>query len=128
MSLTHTVGVIYRTGVGTITNTTDTYTGDGEVNIDDTVAGPSTNKQYAVTFLTADIASLCIYSDVALTLKTNTTTGVDVITLLAGKQVVWNTDHDEACPIASNVTALYVTNAGATVANLKIRVLLNSEV
>ena len=129
MSLTHTVGITYRTELGTIANTTDSYSGDAEINLDDTVAGPSTHKQYNVSCVAADIKSLCIYSDKALTLKTNSTTVPgNTINVLAGKQIVWNLDHAELCPITTSVTTLYVTNAGTTTANLKIRILSDSEV
>lgn len=129
MALTHTVGITYKTELGTIANTTDSYSGDAESNLDDTVAGPSTDKQYNMNVVAADIVSCVFYSDKALTLKTNSTSSPgNTITLVAGKQLVWNSDHPEVAPITTNLTTLYVTNAGTTVANLKIRILKDAEV
>jgi uncharacterized cupin superfamily protein len=69
MALTHTVGVVYRSDAGTITNTTDSYTADGEENYDGTIA-PGIS-QIALTLDVSAIQSEVLYSTCALTLATN---------------------------------------------------------
>jgi uncharacterized cupin superfamily protein len=67
--LTHTVGLVYRSDAGTITNTTDSYTADGEENFDGSIA-PGVS-QIALTLDVSAVKSEVLYSTVALTLATN---------------------------------------------------------
>ena len=124
---THTYGVLYRSGAGTITNTTDSFTGNAEVNYDDTIPGTTTNKEADLAITVANIVSMVIHSDQALTIKTNSSTVPDdTITLTANKQKAWNSDMVTAQrPLTTDVTQIFVTNAGATDARLKFYVLLD---
>jgi uncharacterized cupin superfamily protein len=71
MSLTHTVGLVYRSDAGTITNTTDSYTADGEANYDGTLA-PGVSE-IALTLDVDAVKSQVLFSTAALTLATNHT-------------------------------------------------------
>lgn len=69
MSLTHTVGVTYRSDAGAITNTTDSYTADGEANFDG--SAPTGITEIDLTVDVSAVKSLVLYSTVAVTLATN---------------------------------------------------------
>lgn len=125
MALTHKVGVIYSSDAGTITNTTDSYSADGEVNYDGTVAASTTNEEIDVNVVIANVKSMVLFSTQALTVKTNSTTtpGVTIV-LAASKQLVWTVDHLETNPLGSGtVTKFYVTNGTGSTATFKFRAL-----
>jgi hypothetical protein len=119
---THKVGITYTNDAGSISNTTDTYLVDGEVNLDEVVAAGQVNKEYDISITQANIKSMVLIASQALTLKTNSTSSPqETIALAANKQLVWTIDHIEAKPFAGNITKFYVTNAGGTDATLKFR-------
>jgi hypothetical protein len=129
MSFTHSIGVTYKTAEGTISSTTDTYTADAEYALDDVVAASTTNKEFDMALTGANIKSMVLYSDQAVTIKTNSTgSPSDTIALAAKIQLVWNTDSHFSLPFAGNVTKFFVTNAGGVAANLKFRFLSNQGV
>jgi hypothetical protein len=125
MALTHKVGVVYSSDAGTITNTTDSYSADGEVNYDGTIAPATTNEEIDIAVDVDNIKSMVLYSTTAVTVKTNSTTSpAATVVLAAGKQVVWTTDHLEANPLGTgSITKFYVTNAGGSTSTFKFRAL-----
>jgi hypothetical protein len=126
MALTHKVGVVYSSDAGTITNTTDTYTGDGEANYDGSIATGVTNGEIDIALDVSAIKAMVMYSTQALTVKTNSTSAPDnTISLAAGKQLVWTTDHLDACPLTADVTKFYVTNDSGSTATVKFRFLVD---
>lgn len=125
MSVTHSIGVVYKSDAGTIASVTDTYTDDFEVAIDHATAAATTNEEIDIALTVANIKSMLLYSDQTVTVKTNSTVAVQTLTLTAKKAVVWATDHIETCPLTSNVTKIFVTNSGSSAANLKFRFLLD---
>jgi hypothetical protein len=122
MSFKHTFAVTYKTDEGTIATTSNDYTADGATGIDDVVPPSTTNKEYDLPVTLANVKSLLIYSDQALTIKTNSSvTPSDTITVKAGIPIVWNTDMINSIPFATNVAKMFITNAGANSANMKVR-------
>lgn len=127
MAFTHTIGHTYKTDAGQVSSTSWSYADDTEINVDSAVPASTTNKQVDVAVTVANIKSVCIYSDQALTVKTNSTgSPQETITLKAREAVIYSADTGTA-PFAGNVTAMYLTNAGTATANFKFRVLLNQE-
>lgn len=128
MSLTHTIARTYNDAISNIGGT-ESVTADTGIAFDGSIAGtPTTNVQVNVTFTRANLKSICLYSDKALTIYTNDDSGGspdDTIPLAAGRALVWSLAHDTLanCPFTEDVTALYVTVGGAAAATLKIRVL-----
>jgi len=123
MSFTHSVGVTYRTAEGTITNTTDNYTADGQILFSGTVANSAT-QEVDVAIDVSKVQSIVLYSDRAITVKTNSSGSPDdTIALAAGKQLVWTVDHVEAIFLTVDVTKFYLVNASGGTANVKIYVL-----
>lgn len=124
MSLTHRVGVTYTTNAGQISATTNTYTGSGEAVVDESLA-IGTNTLVNIAVDVSEIESLCIVSNAAMTIKTNSSGAPDdTITLVANVPVIWTTDSLEACPLTVDVTKIYCTQAA--LATLKIRVLTDA--
>ncbi len=128
MSFTHTVGITYRTAAGTIASTTDSYNADGEVNLESTIAAGANNAEHDIAFDPATVKSMVLYSNQALTIRTNNNAApIDTIALSANKQVTWNEDHTEDIPFnnAVPITKFFVTNAGNNNAALKAYFLLD---
>lgn len=126
MAFTHTPGHSYKTDVGQIVNQVKAYTGDEEVNIDGSVAGSTTNFEFDVAIKASAVQSILLYSDQALTLKTNSTSSPqETINLKAGIPHMWNTDSYATIMFAGDVTKIYATNSGGTAANFKVRCVQN---
>lgn len=124
MAFTHTTGVIYRTDVGAIANTTETVTGDAEVNIDEMITAGATDYTITIGVNVADIVSMVLFAGAALTVHTNTLGGTDDFSLAPNHQVLWNTNSPLVCPLTADVTSLHVVNAAATATRLRMSVLL----
>jgi hypothetical protein len=125
-SFTHSVGVTYKSQEGTITNTTESFTGDAEEGIDTTVPAATTDQVEACPITVAKITSCCMYSAVALTVKTYAA-GVlkQTIALAAGKQLVWNSSSAFANPFTNDFDTMKLTNADVSKStNFKARFLL----
>lgn len=129
MSITHTILRSYKDQGPSAIQKSDSISGNSENNIDDSVA-IAANHLIAWTATRANLLSVCLSSDVAVTVYTNAASGgspTDTIPLTAGQVLTWvlATDGLSKCPFSANVTAIYVTNASASVAAFKIRALQN---
>jgi len=127
MSFTHTVVTGYSTGTeGQLTSGAVSITADSQRDFHGSIAGsPTVNVEVDWAITVANLKSILLLSDKALTIYTNAaSTGApqDTIALAAGVAVVWN---GGAALFAGNVTKLFVTVTGAAAANLKIRALLD---
>lgn len=124
MAFTHRFTQTYNTDVGQIATATQSFTGDEENDFDGQVPANTTNQAATLQVIKANMVSVLIYSDQALTIKTNSSsTPQDTIVLAAGVPVIWNSSMSAAAPFSGNVTNMFLTNAGSVVANVKIRVL-----
>jgi hypothetical protein len=124
--LSHSISVGYKDDAGTVSSTVHTYSDDSEYNEDMLAAAGATNKEYDVAFTLSKLISLVLFSDQAVTIKTNSSSAPqDTINLQAGKEVIWTTDGAAggANPFAGNVTKFFITNAGVKDANVKFRAL-----
>lgn len=102
-------------------------TADSETNLDLTVADSVSDQLVTMAIDFSEMVGLFIYSDFAVTVETNDgTTPDDTIAVVAEVPVVWYTDCDHINPLTADVTALYITNASGSTANIKIRVLQDS--
>jgi hypothetical protein len=93
---------------------------------DGQVAAGGVNVELFVSFTKANLKAIALQSDQPITLYTNApSTGApqDTIALVKGQAMIWTlqTDGSGECPFAGNVTAMYATCPGATLANVKIR-------
>jgi len=127
MSFTHTILRSYTDISNKAISYQETVIDDTEIpSFDGQIAAAGTNVQIHVAFTVANLKSVVLQCDQAVTIYTNNPSGSspqDTIPLVAGQAKIWTlqTDGSGACPFAGNVTTMYVTNPGGTVANLKIR-------
>ena len=124
---THTLTTGYKTDEGTVTSVGQSFTGDGELGVNDSVAASTTNKHYAVAVTKTQIVAMVLYASKAVTIKTNSSsTPQETITLADGAQITWYSTSTATCPFSSDVTGFYVTNAGSSASSIKFRFLLSA--
>ena len=126
MAINHKIGQTYNGGAGQMSSVSRTLTGSGELRISESIPAASTNLPVAFAVDSDAILSLGIYRDKALTLKPiSSGSTTDTIALAAGQLIVWGSDQSTLSEMVftADVTALYVTNAGASAATLRIEVL-----
>lgn len=122
---THSITTGYKSDEGTVTSVIQSFTGDAEEGVEDSLAIGTTNKEYDLVVTKAKIVCMCIYASKACTFKTNSSsTPQDTITIAAGQQVVWRNTDTAACPFSADITKIFVTNTDTAIANVKVRVLL----
>jgi hypothetical protein len=121
----HQITASYGTDEGIAVSAISKYTGTAEVGFDGTIQPTTDNVEVDIAWIRANVHALLLYSDQALTIKTNVAaTPTDTVLLAGGQAVVWGTDHLEANPVAHDVTKLFLSNDGANAAKVKIRVLI----
>lgn len=99
-----------------------TYTVEGEQNVDVTVPAATTHKEVNIDLDVSELDTLVIYSDKTVTLKTNSSGSPDdTLTVTAATPIAWGSASGHACPLTVDVTKIYLTNAGADAATVKIR-------
>lgn len=126
---THKETAGYSNDAGTVSSVVNTFTGDHEEGFDEAIAQNTTNQLVAVSVDVSRIRACMIYSDKAITLKTNSSSSpADTITLTAGQLRQWNTAHSESCFFTTDITAFYLTTGaiGTTAANFKVRFLIDN--
>ena len=127
MSFTHNVTVNYTSGGATVSGSFSN-TADGEDNRDVTVPSANTLTPLLVN-MNVDVSqlqSLMILSDKDISIKTNdATTPQETLTIKANVPFIYvaNQGANNTLPFAGDVTALYMINAGASAASVKIRML-----
>ncbi len=127
---THTIVKQYRDSSGNIIGGTESATNNTEINFDDVVTAGTTDKECVWAITRANLKAVCLWADKAVTICTNAaSTGApqETIPLAANQAIIWNlaTDLIGKCPFSADVTKLYISNAGASDANVKVRSLLD---
>ena len=99
---------------------------DGETNRNVTVNAATTDKQVNIAIDVSELKLLYIHSDQNVTIETNSGGApVNTITLLANKPLSWYLGCGLANPLTTDVTDFFITNAGDTAANVRIRTLID---
>jgi len=127
MAFTHTIARTYNDGISNIGGL-ESVSNDTVISFDGSIAAPTTNGLISLAFTQANLKSLCLFCDRALTIKTNSSgSPQETITLVAGQALVWSLAHDliATCPFSDDVTALYVTLASGAAATFKVRAILD---
>jgi len=108
----------------------ETVTAGQIVTIDEPIADSETDYLIALTLDVSQIKAIYLESDQDITLETNDgSTPDDTISLSADVPQEWSESDGAALrPLATDVTALYVTNASGSTANLKARFLVDPTV
>lgn len=125
MSVTHTLHQNWVNGSRAIASSKN-YTGNASNTLDETIADSSTDFEIAFTLDVSAIKSIYILSDQAITLETNNGGApADTLTLVAGHPYIWNTDSEFTNLLATDITALFITNASGATATLKLEVVFD---
>lgn len=126
---THKVITQYVTEEGIVSQGTDVVTSGDTVLSFEGPCAVSVSTEIDLAFQYSKVKAFSIFSDAALTLKTNSSGApVNTIPIAAGQLIAWSTNSPMACLFTtSDITKLFATNASGTViANLKIRILLDT--
>ena len=129
MSVTHTVLRQYKDQSASPIYLSESVVGNTENNFDDAAIPIAVDHSVPWACVQTNLQSLCLSASGAVTVYTNAIhSGApqDTIHLSAGQALCWTLAGDgiAKCPFAGNVTAMYVTNAGAAVVAFKIRAVL----
>jgi hypothetical protein len=91
---------------------------------------PIANDQlHAMALDVSQVKAIAILSDQDLTLETNSSSAPDnTLSLKANVPYIWYTNKPQALVFTTDITALYVTNASAAVASLKMEILVDPTV
>ena len=126
---THTITQEFRQGNQPALTKSVVSTADGENNRDITVAAATSNYLVAMVLDVSQLKSIFLLSDKDVILETNSGgSPADTITLTANVPVSWYVGCGYACPLGTDVTAIYLTNAGADAATVNLRFLVDSTV
>lgn len=122
----HTVTRGYRDSSGVTIQSTETISASAENNLDVAVTHSTTNIERDWTMVAANLKSICIDCDIAVTIKTNSSgSPQETITLIAGQNLIWTLGTDGAgkIPFSGDVTKLFITAGSGADGTLKIRAL-----
>lgn len=133
--MTHTITRSFQDTTKATTSKAEAISANVEHSLDQAVP-VAANNHYVFAVSRAAMQLVEIYADAAVTIYVNAASGgspSDTIVLAAGQVIVWTLGTDTltagpgrvTCPFSVDVTGLYITNAGAAVANVKVRVLAN---
>jgi hypothetical protein len=130
MSFSHTVTYSWSSPTDAAVTQAITNTNEMESNLDVAVPMSTTNQEMDVGWTNSLLKSLFIFSDQTLTLYSNHPSGSapdNTVTVTANTPVIYQAGMGFANPfVTADVTKMYVTNAGGSTANLKIRMLRDS--
>lgn len=120
---THTITHNVKTDTG-VNVATSSYqvSASGEAYASTTVPAGTTNAEIDLAAIAANLKSVVLWSDQDVTVKTNSTgSPANTFALVAKQAIAWDTNQlpQYVCPITTDVTKLYVTNAGTKDAVVK---------
>ena len=122
MSFTHTLRMQWSGGGRVITKDVEA-TGAAQTSISETVADSETNCEIAFTMDVSEIAAIYIVSSQDVTLETNSgSEAAETISLVADVPYVWHADSYYTNLLATDITALFVTNASGEEATFQLEV------
>lgn len=127
MAITHKIGQTYNGGAGQVSAVSRSFSGDGEVRYNGSIAAASTNVEIDIALDISAVKSIVIYATKGVTIKTNSTSVPDdTIVLADGQAIIWGDDEaTDRLVLTADVTKIYVTNAGAAASALRIEALVD---
>lgn len=108
---------------------TKTITGTGslEINLSESVSNGQTDFQINVAIDVSAVKTFYLVSDQAVTVETNNgTTPTNTISLTANDPYVWWTNSYDTFKLTGDVTALFITNASGSTANIELRAIVDA--
>lgn len=125
MSFTHTQTLKVKTAGLEVSNDF-AKTGAAQASVDESIADSETDKQVTFTLDVSACQSFYMVSDVDILVETNNGAAPDDdISLLAGIPYVWHVGDYVAFKFGTDITALFVTNASGSAAQLQIEALVD---
>jgi hypothetical protein len=127
MAFTHTIRRVYSTNAGVIVDLQENVSGSQQgVDIDTTIS-PGVQTEFDVNAVTANIQSILIFCDQPAEILTNDTANPSsTIPVKGNVPIIWTLNSFWALPFTGGtINKIFVTNNGASVGNLKIRMLSN---
>jgi len=102
------------------------FEGENQLAINQVIAGSTTNQEILAAIDVSAAKLVVLYSDVALTLKTNSSGSPDnTIVLAAGVPYIWGYGDYNALLLTVDVAKFFVTNATVGPATLSIIALID---
>ena len=127
MSFSAKVTETWQEGTDPAVTNTITVEADSRQGFDVAVPPTTTDQLIALTMDVSAVQAIMFLADQDLTLETNSGSAADdSLALKANAAYIWHPDKIDAFQLTADVTALYVSNAGATAATLKIRALIDA--
>lgn len=127
--MSHSFQYTERVSIGGVsTSQVNTMTAGLRIAISEPIAIAS-DVLVALSVDVSQVKGVFILSDQDVTLETNSSSAPDnTLSLKANIPYVWYTNKYDALKFTSDITALYVTNASAAVANLVVEILTDPTV
>jgi len=127
MSITHVHSPSWSQGNSSLSGRRE-VSGDSEINIEVSVPATTTDMQVDVVVDVSDVKSLFMKAATQdVLVQANDGTSPDfAITLKADQGEGWHDEMSTACPLTDDLTALYLTNSGASAAQVSIRILVDA--
>lgn len=127
MSFTAKIIETWQEGTETPVTNQITVEADSRQSFDIAVPGETTDQLVSLTIDVSEVEAIMFLADQDLTIETNSGSAADdTLALKANAPYIWHPDKIDAFKLGTDVTALYVSNAGATAATLKIRALIDA--
>lgn len=121
-----TVNITTRVQAGgtEVISRTNTYSASGLIKVNEAIANGQTDKVVTFTADQSAMSAFWLMSDQIVTVETNNgTTPTDTFVLTANEPLVWVSTGEYTNPITADITAIYITNASGSTANVEIGVL-----
>jgi hypothetical protein len=128
MSAIHKITHTWEKGAEKISST-ESYNVDGEASFDIDVPGVTTDKQVACNIDVSQLKSLFILSTKDVSFQTNSAgSPTNTIELKANVAYVWTFDSGITNPLTADVTAVYLTNPGASAARVQLEAAFDASI
>jgi len=125
MTITHSITWTW-TQSGDSESNTENVSAGLEKNLDEAVADSETDLEITYEIDQSAMQSFYMVSDQDVTVETNDGAAPDdTFSLQANIPLVWTANSNLTNPVTTDITALFVTNASGSTANLKIRALVD---
>lgn len=126
MSISHTMTLSWGSG-GSFLSKSVALVSEGENNRDVSVPATTDDMEVDWDVNVARMKSLFILSDQDITINTNSSSvPADTLTPKANKPLIWYDGSGLANPLGTDVSRLFISNAGASAAAVSIRELEDS--
>ncbi len=110
------------TGITPLVSSSYVTTSDAQINISKAITDGNTDFQISFDLDVSEIKLFYMFSDVDVLVEDVANGSQTVISLLAGKAIVWTSDYATNLPFmfAYDLTDLFITNASGSTSNFRI--------